>query len=227
MKEKERTRISFDPIPVTTNFWFLLVKAIHGARAHVRSPRRATGQKHSCTSNKQANAPPPRRKERQTNGSQRLFPHIPLVPHSPPYSTLLHCLLRSVAYPLPKPTAAAASAAQAKLLPPLPGRRRRPRMLRYRITPGVHTSDSLSLSLWITGSLNFGPFLCRDSHGMGCDVMCLVGFGLCWMENASILFHLVELWYAGLGIVWAVHFFFSRIRFVISILETQCVLHLI
>lgn len=43
---------------------------------------------------------------------------------------------------------------------------------------------------------------------MGCDVMCLVGFGLCWVENASILFHLVELWYAGLGIVWAVHFFF-------------------
>lgn len=147
MKEKERTRISFDPIPVTTNFWFLLVKAIHGARAHVRSPRRATGQKHSCTSNKQANAPPPRRKERQTNGSQRLFPHIPLVPRSPLYSTLLHCLLRSVAYPLPKPTAAAAFAAQAKLLPPLPGRRRRPRMLRCRITPGVHTSDSLSLSL--------------------------------------------------------------------------------
>lgn len=89
MKEKERTRISFDPIPVTTNFWFLLVKAIHGARAHVRSPRRATGQKHSCTSNKQANAPPPRRKERQTNGSQRLFPHIPLVT-SPTLSTLLH-----------------------------------------------------------------------------------------------------------------------------------------
>lgn len=127
--------------------WFLLVKAIHGARAHVRSPRRATGQKHSCTSNKQANAPPPRRKERQTNGSQRAFPHIPLVPHSPLYSTLLHCLLRSVAYPLPKPTAAATFAAQAKLLPPLPGRRRRPRMLRCRITPGVHTSDSLSLSL--------------------------------------------------------------------------------
>ena len=46
---------------------------------------------------------------------------------------------------------------------------------------------------------------------MGCDVMCLVGFGLCWMENASILFHLVELWYAGLGIVWAVHFFFLPI----------------